>query len=73
MAQKVAVITGASSGLGLHTAKKLFGTGNYKLVLACRSEQKTKTAIEEIKREYPNQNGDLIKFLKVCFRYYESL
>ncbi|KAE9555282.1 hypothetical protein FO519_001533 [Halicephalobus sp. NKZ332] len=65
MSLKVAIITGASSGLGLHTAKKLFASGNYKLVLACRSEQKTNLAIEEIKRECPQQNADLIKFLKL--------
>uniref|UniRef100_A0AC34QRG3 Short-chain dehydrogenase n=1 Tax=Panagrolaimus sp. JU765 TaxID=591449 RepID=A0AC34QRG3_9BILA len=65
MSLKVAIITGASSGLGLHTAKALFKTGNYKLVLACRSEPKTKSAIEEIVKTCPEQNADLLKFMKL--------
>lgn len=69
MTPKVAIITGASSGLGLHTAKKLFATGNYQLILACRDERKTKTAIDEITKFDTTKSADLLKFLQVSFCY----
>jgi retinol dehydrogenase-12 len=73
MSQKVAIITGASSGLGLHTAKKLFATGNYKLILACRDEIKTKNAIDEISRFDPSKNVDSLKFLKLDLNNQKSI
>ncbi|KAH7701437.1 DHS-1 protein [Aphelenchoides avenae] len=45
---KVAVITGASSGLGLHTAKALYATKEFIVVLACRNYEKASRAISEI-------------------------
>ena len=66
MSQKIAIITGASSGLGLHTAKKLFAMGNYKLILACRDEAKTKNAIDEIAKSDLTKSADTLKFLQVC-------
>jgi NADP-dependent 3-hydroxy acid dehydrogenase YdfG len=48
MCTKFAIITGASSGLGLHLAKHLFPLGVYEIVLACRSSEKANAAITEI-------------------------
>lgn len=47
---KVVVITGASNGFGLLTAKRVAQLGG-KAVLAARSEEKLKAAVEEIKAE----------------------
>lgn len=40
--RKLVVITGASSGLGLQTAKVLAKTGRYFVVMACRDIEKAK-------------------------------
>ena len=45
--QKIALITGASSGIGRVTAEELAARG-YKVFLACRSEAKTRPIIEAI-------------------------
>eukprot|EP00854_Cymbomonas_tetramitiformis_P027461 gene27461-33867_t len=42
-AQKTVVITGASSGLGLWTAKALTQTGEWHVVMACRDFLKAET------------------------------
>lgn len=41
----VAIVTGASSGIGLRTAAALYDKG-YTVVLACRNERKTRQCIE---------------------------
>jgi len=48
---KTAVITGASSGIGLEFVK-LFANDGYNLVVIARNEEK----LLEIKRDYPNNN-----------------
>jgi NAD(P)-dependent dehydrogenase (short-subunit alcohol dehydrogenase family) len=73
MSQKIAIITGANSGLGLHTAKKLFASGNYKLILACRDEIKSKAAIDEISNFAPTKNADSLKFLKLDLNNQKSI
>ena len=50
---KVAVITGANSGIGRATALELASRGA-KLILACRSEEKTMPVIEEIRSKSGN-------------------
>ncbi|KAI0293634.1 NAD-P-binding protein [Multifurca ochricompacta] len=47
---KVVIVTGANSGIGLHTAKHLF-THGATVYLACRSEARARTAIAEIETE----------------------
>ncbi len=49
---KVAIVTGANSGLGYYTALELARHGA-QVVLACRSREKTESAIQQIKAEVP--------------------
>lgn len=50
MASKVVIVTGASRGIGLATAKHLLRS-SHKVVLVSRSQQ----ALEELKKQYPSQ------------------
>ncbi len=50
---KVAVVTGANSGLGLHTAAGLAGKGA-KVILACRTQAKAEQALATIREQHPN-------------------
>lgn len=49
---KVALITGANSGIGLETARELARAGAY-VVMACRNMDKANEAAKEIHREIP--------------------
>jgi NAD(P)-dependent dehydrogenase (short-subunit alcohol dehydrogenase family) len=49
---KVAVVTGANSGLGLYTTAALAGRGAH-VVLACRSREKTETALQQVRAQAP--------------------
>jgi len=49
---KVAVVTGANSGLGYHTTLELARKGAH-VVLACRARDKTESAIQRIRAEVP--------------------
>jgi NAD(P)-dependent dehydrogenase (short-subunit alcohol dehydrogenase family) len=60
MSNKVVVITGANSGLGLETAKYFVGEGNT-VVMAVRNVTKGETAKAEILRLFPEGKVDLIK------------
>ncbi|HBQ64650.1 MAG TPA: short-chain dehydrogenase [Clostridiales bacterium] len=51
MAEKVCVITGATSGVGLETAKCLASHGA-ELVLVCRNAEKTEKVIQEIRSKW---------------------
>jgi len=42
------VITGASSGVGLHAAKALADTNQWEIVMGCRNEEKTEQAAQDI-------------------------
>lgn len=45
--RELVVVTGASSGLGLQTAKVLANSGKYFVVMACRDVEKAKTVAKE--------------------------
>ena len=47
-AKKTAVVTGASSGLGLYTAKALVERGDYFVVMACRNVAKGQEAAKQL-------------------------
>ncbi|HSW15328.1 MAG TPA: oxidoreductase [Solimonas sp.] len=49
---RLAVVTGANSGLGLHTATALAGKGA-RVVLACRDAGKAATAMQQIRQQQP--------------------
>lgn len=52
---KIVIITGASSGLGLETAR-ILASKNAELILACRNLSKGNEAINLIKNDYPESN-----------------
>lgn len=49
---KIAIVTGANTGLGFETSKKLAQMG-YHVVMGCRSENKAQTAISRIRQSHP--------------------
>lgn len=57
---KVAVVTGANIGLGYETSYAL-AKNNCEVILACRSEEKAKFAMEKIRRDYPNSKLHFLK------------
>src|SRR5579863_6470427 len=50
---KIAVVTGANSGLGLETAAGLAGAGAT-VVMACRNAEKAAPALAEVRKRAPN-------------------
>jgi NAD(P)-dependent dehydrogenase (short-subunit alcohol dehydrogenase family) len=52
LTDKTFIVTGANTGIGKITAKELARAGA-DVILACRSQDKTTAAIDEIKREVP--------------------
>ncbi|CAN9191089.1 unnamed protein product [Alternaria alternata] len=53
-------ITGANTGLGLHTVKALYRSTNiYDILLGARDSNKASAAIDEIKQEYPNSTNSI--------------
>lgn len=56
---KVAIVTGANSGIGYETARALAHKGAT-TILACRSEQKGRAAVEQIQREEPEGTAVLM-------------
>jgi len=54
---KTVIITGANSGLGFETAKKIAGySKDFEIILACRNLEKAQSAKEQIIKETGNQN-----------------
>ena len=61
LANKTYVITGATAGIGRITAREIAKQGA-RVILACRSREKTLATIEELKKETGN---DQIEFVKL--------
>lgn len=57
---KLAVVTGANSGLGFHITKMLAAQG-CRVVMACRNMQKGHNAIKQISKLYPGAKLELMK------------
>lgn len=55
-ALKTVIITGANSGLGFETAKKIAADKSFRVILACRSPEKAAEAAAQIKAETGNEN-----------------
>lgn len=53
---KNVIITGANSGLGFETAKKIAKNKEYRIILACRNAEKAEAAKERIITETGNEN-----------------
>ena len=49
---KIIVVTGANTGLGFESVKKLSELGAETVILACRSEERAQHAISQIKKSY---------------------
>ena len=59
MDNKLCVITGANSGIGFETAKKLAGQGAF-IVMVCRNEDKAEKAKQEILQETTGSGVDIV-------------
>jgi NAD(P)-dependent dehydrogenase (short-subunit alcohol dehydrogenase family) len=57
---KVAIVTGANTGLGYETTKEFVRRGG-KVIMACRSVEKAKTAADQIKKEIPDADLTIMK------------
>ena len=62
---KVAIVTGANTGIGYSTARELARKGA-KVIVAARSEERGKDAVARIKKQLKGQKGaDLVEFMKL--------
>ena len=62
---KVAVITGANTGIGLETARGLYLDDSHRfseIILACRDERKARSAIDAIADDNPNADRPRLTF-----------
>ncbi len=57
---RVAVVTGASSGLGLETAMALAGAGA-QVIMACRSPQRAGAALQQLQARHPRAQAELME------------
>ncbi|GMV41804.1 MAG: short-chain dehydrogenase [Myxococcales bacterium] len=56
----VCLVTGANTGIGRHTALELAG-GGARVLLACRSREKTAPVVEELREKTGNPRVDLLE------------
>lgn len=66
---KTAIVTGANAGLGFETAR-FFAGQKMHTVMACRSEQKGKDAIDQIKKDHPDAS---LKFIELDLSSFDSI
>jgi len=66
---KVAIVTGSNTGIGKITALELARKGCH-VILACRSEEKTKLVVEEIQKETNNQK---VEFMALDLSSFDSV
>ncbi|WP_420640698.1 oxidoreductase [Candidatus Leptofilum sp.] len=57
---KVIIVTGANSGIGLESARE-FARKGANVVLACRSMDKAKAALDDIQQEIPNAKAEIMR------------
>lgn len=69
LSNKVFIVTGASAGLGRVTTRELAKKGAH-VIMACRSEDKTKPILDALKQETSNQN---IEFMALDLGDLESV
>lgn len=56
---RIAIVTGANTGIGFETAKVLAGKG-IKVIMACRNREKAKAAKQSILRKYPAADAEIM-------------
>jgi hypothetical protein len=59
LAGKIAIVTGANSGLGYETTKALAGKGAH-VILACRNSQRGEVAAGEIRSQFPTASLEVM-------------
>ncbi|NVB40790.1 SDR family oxidoreductase [Pseudenhygromyxa sp. WMMC2535] len=69
---KLAVVTGANSGLGLETTRALVGHGA-KVVMACRSQAKADAAMAELKEDLGEAIAERLEFRALDLASLESV
>ena len=57
---KNVIVTGANSGLGYETAKKIAADKDYRIIMACRNQQKAADAQAKMIAESGNQNIEVL-------------
>jgi NAD(P)-dependent dehydrogenase (short-subunit alcohol dehydrogenase family) len=57
---RVALVTGANSGLGFQTARALAGKGA-SVLMACRNQEKGAEALARVKAEHPDAKAELLE------------
>lgn len=65
---KTVIITGANSGLGFETAKKIAKNKSFRVILACRNLTKGSDAMQKIKKETENENVKLMELNTASFK-----
>lgn len=68
---KTTIITGANSGIGKKTFLKFLREG-HRVILGCRREDSTRSAIDEVTREVPNAN-ERITFIPLDLESFASV
>eukprot|EP01125_Pyxidicula_operculata_P004091 TRINITY_DN1587_c0_g1_i1.p1 TRINITY_DN1587_c0_g1~~TRINITY_DN1587_c0_g1_i1.p1 ORF type:complete len:266 (+),score=29.14 TRINITY_DN1587_c0_g1_i1:48-800(+) len=71
-AKKVVIVTGANVGIGKDTALKLVNLG-YHVIMACRNEQSTKDAIQDISTALNKDVGDSCEYMKLDLSSFDSI
>lgn len=67
LADKVVIVTGGNTGVGYQTAKLMAGVCNAKVYILSRNEEKTKLAIENIRKEIQQEHSKDVnlRFIKL--------
>jgi len=69
---RTAIITGCNTGIGYETAKALAEAGGT-IVFACRSEEKARSAMEQLCREAPTVQEEQLKFMALNLASLDSV
>ena len=73
LAGKTAIVTGASSGVGLEVCHQLVGLGVSKLIVAVRNEEKGKRAAEDIRSGGATASNCSVDVWKLDLSLYDSV
>jgi len=71
MTGRVAIVTGAETGVGLEVAKSLCEAGN-EVILACKDETQTNAAIDKFKEQAPNALAAFMQVALLSFTFSDT-